>query len=298
VLAVIFSLKRVAEEGPGPLAGFVMLGGIGAGLVFIRRQQILADPLVDLSLFRAPGFSAALAINLLSIFVAFGPFVLIAQYLQLVLGLTPLQAGLWIVPSAIGNVVGSMVAPMLVRWMKPASVITAGLGVAAVGLIVLSRATPESGLLPMVVGSVILALGLTPPIIISTDMIVSAAPSERAGSAAALSETGAELGGALGIAILGTIGTAIYRGAITTTVPAAVPEAEALAARQTLGGALAAGHQLPQEIGDTLIMVAREAFSETMEITALISAVMLFATAIFAAVALRNVASAQEARSD
>jgi DHA2 family multidrug resistance protein-like MFS transporter len=298
VLAVIFSLKRVAEEGPGPLAGFVMLAGIGAGLMFIRRQQTLADPLVDLSLFRAPGFSAALAINLLSIFVAFGPFVLIAQYLQLVLGLTPLQAGLWIVPSAIGNVVGSMVAPMLVRWMKPASVITAGLGIAAVGLIVLSQATPESGLLAMVVGSVILALGLTPPIIISTDMIVSAAPPERAGAAAALSETGAELGGALGIAILGTIGTAIYRGAITTTVPAAVPEAEALAARQTLGGALAAGHQLPQEIGDTLIMVAREAFSETMEITALISAVMLFATAIFAAVALRNVASAQEARSD
>jgi MFS transporter, DHA2 family, multidrug resistance protein len=190
------------------------------------------------------------------------------------------------------------VAPMLVRWMKPSSVITAGLGIAAVGLIVLSRATPESGLVAMVVGSVILALGITPPIIISTDMIVSSAPPERAGAAAALSETGAELGGALGIAILGTIGTAIYRGAITTTVPTAVPEAEALAARQTLGGALAAGHQLPQEIGDTLIMVAREAFSQTMEITALISAAMLFATAIFAAVALRNVASAQEARSD
>ena len=79
--------------------------------MFVRRQFRLADPMIDLRLFRIPAFSAALAVNFLTIFVAVGYFLFVAQYLQLVLGLTPLEAGLWSVPSAIGFIVGSNLAP-------------------------------------------------------------------------------------------------------------------------------------------------------------------------------------------
>jgi DHA2 family multidrug resistance protein-like MFS transporter len=299
VLAVIFSLKRIAEDGPSSLAGFVLLAGLGAGAAFVRRQHRLADPLIDLRLFSSPGFSAAVGINLLSVFVAFGPFVLIAQYLQLVLGLSPLMAGLWSLPSAAGFIVGSMSASMLVRVMRPSTAITVALGLSAMGLLVIAQAhLGETGLAAVVIGMVILSLGLAPAVTLTTDLIVGTAPPARAGAAAAISETGAELGGALGIAILGTIGAAVYRTTMAGSVPTSVPEAEAIAARQTLGGALAAGHQLPGGVGDALIVAAREAFTHTLEVTALISAVMLFGTAIFAAFAIKTSAPDADVQSD
>ncbi len=288
VLAVIYSLKRTAEDGPSTIAGFALLAGLVAGLAFIYRQHTLTDPLIDLGLFKVPGFGAACGINLLSVFVAFGPFILIAQYLQLVLGLTPLVAGLWTLPSSAGFIVGSMLAPVLVRWMRPSTAIAAGLAVSGAGLLVIAQAHGESGLAAIVIGSVILSLGLSPAVTLSTDLIVGTAPPERAGSAAALSETGAELGGALGIAILGTIGTAIYRGTMSSSIPAGVPEEAADAAIQTLGGALTAGHQLGNVSGDALIGVARAVFAHTLDVTAAISAVLVLGTAVMAAFALRH----------
>jgi DHA2 family multidrug resistance protein-like MFS transporter len=295
VLAVIYSLKRLAEDGPTSLAGFVLLAGLAAGLAFALRQQRLADPLIDLGLFKVPGFSAAVGINLLSVFVAFGPFILIAQYLQLVQGLSPLMAGLWSLPSAAGFIVGSMAASALIRWMRPSTAITAALATAALGLLVITQAnTGPTGLTALVIGTVILSLGLAPAVTLTTDLIVGTAPAARAGAAAAISETGAELGGALGIAILGTIGTTIYRSEMESSVPAGVPADAADAARQTLGGALATGHQLADASGAALIEVARLAFVHTLEVTALISAVLLAGTAMMSALALRNAHPAEE----
>ncbi|MBA2446775.1 MAG: MFS transporter [Chloroflexi bacterium] len=294
VLAVIYGLKRIAEDGLGWLAALSILAGIAAGAAFVRRQQGLADPLIDLRLFRAPTFNASLATNALAIFVAFGPFVFIAQYLQLVLGLSPLQAGLWTLPSSGGFIVGSMLAPILVRRARAAYVIAAGLVLAAVGLMVLTQADGTSGLAILVAGSVVLALGISPAVTLSTDLIISAAPPERAGAAAALSETSAELGGALGIAILGSIGTAVYCARVGDAVPAGVPPEVAEAARATLGGAVAAAEQLPTQLGAALLGVAREAFVQSFEVTAAISAGIVIAAAVVAAVLLRHVRTGPE----
>ncbi|HZA24129.1 MAG TPA: MFS transporter, partial [Dehalococcoidia bacterium] len=111
ILAVIYGLKATAQDGLGPVPALSILAGIGVGILFVRRQLTLADPLIDISLFRIPTFSVSLVTNVLSIFVALGYFLFVAQYLQLVLGLTPLQAGLWSLPSALGFIVGSNVAP-------------------------------------------------------------------------------------------------------------------------------------------------------------------------------------------
>ncbi len=288
MLAVIYGLKRVAEDGPGWLPALAVLAGLVLGVVFLRRQRTLADPLIDLRLFRMPAFGASLATYTLATFVVFGVFVFSAQYLQLVAGLSPLQAGLWTVPWPLSFVVGSMLTPVLVRRIRPDLVIAAGLGVAAVGLALVTQIDADSGLAVLVAGSVVYSLGLAPVFTLATDVIVGAAPPERAGSAAAISETGSELGGALGIAILGSIGTAVYRGRMADALPAAMPPEAAEAARTTLGGALAAAERLPDQLGAELVLATRAAFAQSLELIAGISAFMTMVMAVLALIRLRR----------
>jgi MFS transporter, DHA2 family, multidrug resistance protein len=291
VLAVIYGLKQIAQTGPGWPSALSIVGGIAVGVVFVRRQRRLADPLIDLRLFRLPAFSAALATYTLATFVAFGVFVFVAQYLQLVLGLSPLHAGLWTMPFAGAFIVGSMLTPVMVRGARPAFVMAGGLAIAAVGFGALTQVGQRAGLTILVTGFVIYSLGLAPVFTLATDMIVGSAPPERAGAASAISETGSELGGALGIAILGSIGTAVYRGVMADAVPAGIPPAAAAAARDTLGGAMAAAGRLPAQPGAELLDAARGAFTQAMESTALISAAVVLATAIVTALLLRPVAT-------
>jgi MFS transporter, DHA2 family, multidrug resistance protein len=120
--------------------------GVSLGAVFVRRQRKLADPLIDLRLFRTPAFSASIATYMLATFAVFGPYVFIAQYLQLVLGLSPMKAGLWSMPFAVGFVVGSMLSPVLARRVRPAFLMGAGLVVAAAGFVALAQVDGASGL--------------------------------------------------------------------------------------------------------------------------------------------------------
>ncbi|MEW5961552.1 MAG: MFS transporter, partial [Chloroflexota bacterium] len=139
VLLVIYGLKQVAENGLGWLPTLSVGVGLVIGLAFVHRQRRLADPLIDLRLFRTPAFSASLATYTLGIFAAFGTFLFIAQYLQLVLGLSPLQAGLWSVPGAIAFIITSNLAPRLGQRVRPAVMVAGGLGLAAIGLGLLTR---------------------------------------------------------------------------------------------------------------------------------------------------------------
>ena len=288
VLAVVFGLKRVAQYGPGPLAGAAVLTGLVAGVVFARRQLRLADPMIDLRLFRIRAFNASLATNLLGIFIVVGYFLFVAQYLQLVLGLSPLAAGLWSLPSAFGFIIGSNLAPRILRRVRPAFVIGVGLGLAAIGLGVLTRVggSPHRDLAILATASFVISLGLAPVFTATTNLIVSSAPPERAGAASGISETGAELGGALGIAILGSIGAAVYRGDLANALPADVPSQAAAIARGTLGGAVSVAAQLPGDTGPALLDAAREAFIQGMQLTVTLSAVAAACIAVVATVLL------------
>jgi DHA2 family multidrug resistance protein-like MFS transporter len=288
VLSVIFGLKHLAQNGLGLLPAGGLTIGVIAGSVFMRRQRALRDPLIDLRLFRIPAFSAALVANTLSIFVAFGAFLFVAQYLQLVLGLSPLRAGLWTMPSAIGSIGGSMLAPVIVRRARPANVIAGGLAIAGFGLFLLTRADGPYALAVAVSATMILFLGVSFVATLATDQILGAAPPERAGAASALSETGAEFGGALGIAILGSIGTAVYRRGMMETLPSTLPPELTHAARSTLGGALAAAEQLPRPEGDALVALAQDAFMTAFDIAATMGAAAAITAAILSAVVLRR----------
>ena len=291
VLGVIYGLKQIAAHGVGWLPALSIGAGLALAAVFVRRQRRLADPLIDLRLFRAPAFSASLATYMLATFAVFGPYVFIAQYLQLVLGLSPMKAGLWSMPFAVGFVVGSMLSPVIARRVRPAFMMGVGLVIAAVGFVALAQVDGTSGLAVIVVSTVVFSLGLSPVFTLANDLIIGAAPPERAGAASAISETCSEFGGALGIAILGSIGTAIYRRAMAGSVVDGIPPDAAVAARDTLGGAVAAAGQLPG-LGTVLLDTARKAFTHGLHVTAITSALVVLGMAVLVMVSLRHVRSA------
>jgi DHA2 family multidrug resistance protein-like MFS transporter len=198
-----------------PLLAVVVAGVLGG--LFLRRQRRHPQPLLDLALLRDGRVSVALIVNGLSFFVLYGTQLAIAQYLQLVLGLTPLRAGLWSLPSVLAYLLASLLGPRLVRWFPVGRVVGAGLAVMTGGFAVVAAAG-AAGLSAVVAGAVIFSLGLASVYILTTDLVVSTVRVERAGMAAAVTETGAELGGALGIAVLGSIGVAGYRHGMTATV--------------------------------------------------------------------------------
>jgi MFS transporter, DHA2 family, multidrug resistance protein len=294
VLAVIYGLKRSAQGGLDSTAVLAMLAGIALAAWFVHRQQRLTDPLIDLGLFRVPTFSAALVVNTVGFFVNFGIAVFIAQYLQLVLGLSPFEAGLWTVPYAGAFIVGALLTPLVVRRARPAFVIAGGLALAGVGFSLLTQVDAGSALAIVVIGAVVFALGLAPVYTLAADMVVGAAPAERAGAAAGISETSSEFGGALGIALLGAVGTAVYRSKIDGSLPAGVPSEATEAARDTLGAAVAAGDELPGRSGTGLVDAAQAAFTQAFQVMATISAVIALGAAIAAVALLRPVRMASE----
>jgi MFS transporter, DHA2 family, multidrug resistance protein len=288
ILAVVYGLKQIAQDGMGAGPAVAILAGVAVGVLFVRRQRRLANPMIDVGLFRLTAFNAALATNFLAIFVAVGYFLFIAQYLQLVVGLSPLQAGLWSLPSAVGFIVGSQLGPRIVRRLRPAHVIAGGLALAAVGLAVLTQVSTSHGLVPLVTASLLISLGLAPVFGLTTELIVGSAPPEQAGAASGISETGAELGGALGIAILGSVGIATYRGELADHLPAGVPAGAAAIARDTLGSAVEVARELPGQLGAAVLQTAREAFVHGMQVSSAIAAVVAAGLAVLALVMLRH----------
>jgi DHA2 family multidrug resistance protein-like MFS transporter len=294
ILAVIYGLKQTAQDGFGVIPAAAILTGLAVGFLFLRRQRRLVHPLIDLRLFEIPTFNVSLATNVLSIFVAVGYFLFIAQYLQLVLELSPLQAGLWSLPSAGGFIIGSNLAPRFVHRYRPAYVLSTALGIAAVGLAALTQIGVSSGLAVVAGASIVISLALSPVFTLTTELIVGSAPPERAGAASGISETGAELGGALGIAILGSIGTAVYRNALVNRLPPGVPSEAVEIARDTLGAAVSVAEQLPEQLGLMLLGIAKTSFIQGLHLTASISSTIAIGAAIMILILLRRVPARAE----
>jgi MFS transporter, DHA2 family, multidrug resistance protein len=270
VLPVVYGLKQIAADGPSLLAVLAVAVGLVATVAFVRRQRRLADPFVDLALFGDRTFATAALTLAIGIFVLWGSNYAIAQYLQLVLGMSPLTAGLWTAPSALGVILGSTLAPRLARTYAPARIIGIGLLVSVVGYVVLTQA---DGLGVLVSGAVVVSAGLGPMMALATDMVVGSAPPERAGAAAAISSTAPQLGGALGIALLGSLITAVYRA--QTSAPAGVPRSTVAAFEENLGAAVPAVERLAEPLASGLLTAARNAYVAGFRLSALISAVLV-----------------------
>jgi DHA2 family multidrug resistance protein-like MFS transporter len=288
VLSVIYGLKIAVQDGFGARSLATASAGIALGVVFVRRQRRLSDPLIDLGLLRRPVFGVSLAVYLLATLVTFGSYFFVTQYLQLVVGLRPLQAGLWMLPWSASYVVGSFLAPPLSRRIRPPLLMGGGLVLAALGFLATGALVGAAGgVAAIVITSTVYSLGMSPVFTLGIDTIVAAAPARRAGAAAAISETSSELGGALGIAVLGSVGMAVYRGELGRAALSGVsPEARA-AALDTLGGATAAAARLPAADGAVLLATARTAFAHATQVTLSVCAAVSVAAAVVVILMLR-----------
>ncbi|MEO8193499.1 MAG: MFS transporter [Gemmatimonadales bacterium] len=296
ILAIIYGIKRIAQDGAGSVSFVAIAAGLVVAVGFVMRQRQLSDPLIDVGLFQVPAFSASVATQLVASVSMGGIYLFVAQYLQLVLGLSPFQAGKWLLPSTFAGILGTMLAPFFARRIRTVHVMGAGMIVAAVGMSVLTLVGDRSALAAIVVSFMMISLGFSAAMTLTTDMIMTVAPPERAGAASGISETSAELGMALGVAVLGSIGTASYRRIMASSLPSGIPAEAAANARATLGGAVAAAREIGGERGSQLAGAAREAFAQSLELVATIGAILVVATSIVTYFLLRRAATASEAR--
>ncbi|WP_158887972.1 MFS transporter [Amycolatopsis anabasis] len=286
ILPIIYALKETAKDGVSLVKVIVLAVGLAIGVVFVRRQRGLADPMLDLRLFRVRAFSAAVSIMLVGAVTMGGVFLLVSQYLQMVAGLTAVEAGLWLVPQAGAVVVGSLIAPRLARRFRPEFVLGFGMLIAAAGIVLFTQAAGAGGVAFVVVGMSIASFGMGPQGVLCTEMVVSSVPPQKAGAASAMSETSAEFGIAMGIAVFGSIGTAVYRDQVA--VPAQVPAEAAAQATDSMAGALQAASALPGSLADGLLATARDAFSSGLHTVAGIGAAIVVVFAVVGMIALRR----------
>ncbi|MGW7544105.1 MFS transporter [Streptomyces sp. NPDC054770] len=280
VLPVVYGVKEIPSEGWHPLYVVSVTVGLLFAALFVHRQRTTGSPLVPPALLRGRGFTPALVLNLVATLAMMGSAIFTTQYLQSVLGMSPLAAALWsLLPSVFIGGAGPLTAQLVQRGADRGYVVAGGFAAMAAGFVLLALIGTDS-LWLVLTGAGVLACGMVAIVSQLTDLAMTAAPVERAGTASSLLETAAEFGGALGMAVLGSIGTAVYRHEMPATAPAE--------ARETLGGALATAGRLPGPAGEALTRSAREAFTSGMQGAAIAGAVLLVLAAVGAAVTLRR----------
>ncbi|MEU8892477.1 MFS transporter [Streptomyces sp. NPDC048442] len=280
VLPVIHGIKELAKNGAQLTPFLSIAAGLAVGAFFVRRQRTLAHPMVDLALLRRRMFGGAVLANVVAMFGTVGFAVFFTQYLQSVRGMSPLTSALWsLVPSAAVLVLAPAGAALAARTDR-AYVMTGGFVLAATGFLWLTGVRTDSPLWYVLTGCSLYVGGIVVAMTLANEMALGAAPPEQAGSAAAVVESGTEFGGALGMAVLGSIGAAVYTRGMAGTEPAAV--------RETLGGALATAPQLPPHRAESLLATARDAFTGGLNWAALGSAVVMLTAAALVCTLLRT----------
>jgi len=303
MVPVVYGIKALATHGPAPEAFASIGAGLLMGYVFIRRQRALARvdrtgpgtaPMLDVSLFGNRVFSTAITANVLALFSFNGFILFLAQHLQLLEGQSPSAAGVAMVPALIATVVAGLLVVPLVRRVRPGFVVAGGLLLSAAGYFVVAFGDHSRGPSLLLAALVVLCLGVGAAETISNDLILGAAPADKSGAAAAISETGYEVGSLLGTAILGSILTASYQGNLR--LPAGVAElAPATATSQageTLAGAVELARLLPAPLAEAVTTAARTAFDSGVHVTASIALVLMSGACVLAAVVLRKVPKA------
>jgi DHA2 family multidrug resistance protein-like MFS transporter len=293
ILPIVYAIKKLAEGGAVGTPLLALAVGLFAGSLFVRRQTRLEQPMLDIRLFKIRAFRGAVIGDLLSIFALVGALIAVTQYLQLVVGLSPLEAGLWLMPSTLVSAVATFVAVALVKRFGTPAMVTIGLLVAAVGFIGLVTIHADSGALPVVLMVSVISLGAGIGMTLTNDVIMSSVPPERAGSAAAISETAYELGGALGTAIIGSVIAASYGAGLrgSATAEAAVPSGALHRAGETISEAFAVAGTLPAGPARALTDAASVAYSGALGLVGIITGVIMLATAALALRTLRGVSA-------
>ncbi len=289
VLGVVYAVTEAGHIG-------LLHGRVGAGLAvgvaglvaFVRRQTRLAEPLIDVRLFRNPAFAGSVGVGLFTMFALVAQSLVFSQYFQLVLHWSPLRAGLAGLPGGVAAAVGGAVlAAPLIGLMGRARVVALGLGLSAAGFALYVLTGTESDYWTLLLAMIPCALGVGMAMTVTGDTILASVPKDRAGAASAISETATELGGALGMAVLGSVLTAAYR--IRLDLPAGLPAGAEPGVRDSIGAALEVSATLPVRLAAQVADAARHAFVAGMHTAVLCSAGLAALTGLAALFALRDV---------
>jgi DHA2 family multidrug resistance protein-like MFS transporter len=298
ILPVIYGIKELAKDGVAPEPVLAIVAGLVVGVLFVLRQRQRPGSLIDLELFRRRAFSGSIAMNVLAMFAIVGFAIFLTQYLQSVLGMSPLRAALWSLVPSLGTGAAAPAAAAIARKVNRAYVISGGFLIAAVGFVVLTQVQADSTLWVAMIGASLYASGLVAVMALVTGVVLGEAPPERAGSASALLESGTELGGALGIAILGSIGFAVYHRDVADNMPAGLPAEAASTAGETIAGARAVAEQIPGPVGQAVLTAARDAFTAGLNAAAIAAIVVTVGAAVLSATILRTIRTAASAPKD
>ncbi|SOB85785.1 MFS transporter [Streptomyces sp. 1331.2] len=281
VIGTVYAVKEAAAHGVGrwdvPVA-FVL--GAAALTVFVRRQLRLETPLLDVRLFRDRRFTAAVSASLVSLVGLSGVIFVVSQYLQLVRGYQPLQAGLAELPAFAGSVAGGLLTARVARRFGARTALTACLLAMGLGIGVLGWLEQDTTYLLLAASFLLVGTAEGVVYTLGADLVLSAAPAEKAGAASAVSETAYELGTALGIALVGSVVGSIYANGLA--VPAGTDPAVAARAGESLGSAVEAAQGLPSEVAQPLLASAKEGFVSGMNTAGLLAAVLLVGAALTA----------------
>jgi MFS transporter, DHA2 family, multidrug resistance protein len=291
MLPLVWAIKTVAHDGLSMAVAVAVLIGLTAGTMFVRRQTHSATPMLDMKLFSNAAFSSSILANFLSIVGLIGFLFFISQHLQLVLGLSPLAAGLVTLPGAVVSVIGGLAVVRLARRFSPPALMTTGLILLAAGFLLILLFRHDLSVVAVIVSFVVLELGVGMSQTMSNDTIVASVPAAKSGAASAVSETAYELGAVIGTATLGTIFTAFYRNNVE--IPAGLTAAQAGDAAESIGGATSVAATVPAPIGDALMDSARTAFDSGIAPTATIAATLALAAAVVITVSFRRSAIAK-----
>ncbi|GAA4148121.1 MFS transporter [Phytohabitans flavus] len=287
ILPVIYGLKELASGGWEPVpAGWILVGLVFL-LAFVRRQRRISSPLLDLTLLGNRTLGAGLTFAMFFAFVSGGLGLVATLFMQMVEGLSPFRAGLWMLLPAIAMIIVGNIAPMVARKVRPAYILASGAVLGGVGMVMITQVDAETGLATLVAGLVVVYIGGAPIGALIPFLVMSSAPPEKAGSAGSLPGAVGEFGVALGVAVLGVVGTSVYRSEVD--VPAGVPAAAADAARESIAGAVPAASQLGGPAGAELLSSARAAFTEGLNVVAVVTAVLFALLAVLALLGLRHV---------
>ncbi|MGW6378974.1 MFS transporter [Rhodococcus sp. NPDC055112] len=282
---IVYAIKNIAHGGPAAQTVVPAVVGVIAIALFVRRQLRRDEPMLDMRLFTVPTFSGAVAVNLISIFSLVGFLFFVSQHLQLVVGQSPMQAGIGLLPGLGVMVVAGLGVVPLVRRFQPRAIVVIALLLSALGyLTVLVFASPTA-VGPILIAFAILGAGIGAAESISNDLIVSGVPPEKAGAASAVSETAYELGAVMGTAVLGSILMAVYR--MNLVVPEGVGTDATKEAGETLGAAHHVAADLQGEQGATLLDSANAAFGTGVVYTSGIAVVLMVVAAGLAFATLR-----------
>jgi DHA2 family multidrug resistance protein-like MFS transporter len=284
LLPVVYAIKQLAGGGDPAVAAATFTLGILAAWLFVRRQLGRANPMLDVRLFRHRPFTGAVLVNLLAVFSLVGFLYFVSQHLQLVLGLSPLRAGLVLLPGLVVTITAGLLAVSLVRRIPPHRVVACALllSAAAYGLV---ASSPDASAVTLMAAFALLGAGVGASETLSNDLILSSVPAAKAGAASAVSETAYEVGSVFGTAVLGSILVGAYRRNIA--LPAGLTAEQQQAAGETLGGAITVAGQLPERTGDALLASAFHAFDSGVTVTAGLAVVLMVAAAWLAFRTLR-----------